>query len=182
MTKLDTRKLLDRFPNLKGKTKSSLNLMGSDPEIYGTVRFAYDVAASDMNGGIEITKIGKEQVEMMLYFIDPYEQNPSIADLRKALLLGEPSHVSIPIKSSRVGFEIEITSPITLGQPIPGLPKFRDIPINQIVDGFIEKVLADAQKAESDIKPPGDDETLAPTDASKSDASSNGASESIQKG
>jgi hypothetical protein len=103
-----------------------------------------------MNGGVEITKIGNEQVEMMLYFIDPYEQNPSIADLRKALMLGEPSHVSIPIKSSRVGFEIEITSLITLGQPIPGLPKFRDIPINQIVDGVIEKVLAEAQKPQAE--------------------------------
>jgi hypothetical protein len=150
MTKLDTRKLLDRFPNLKGKTTSTLDFLGSDPEIDGTVRFSYDVGASDMNGGVEITKIGKEQVEMMLYFIDPYEQNPSIADLRKALMLGEPSHVSIPIKSSRVGFEIEITSLITLGQPIPGLPKFRDIPINQIVDGVIEKVLAEAQKPQAE--------------------------------
>lgn len=137
MTRLDTRKLVDRFPNLKGKG-SGLNLF-SNPYLDGTVHLLFDLRTSDLGGGIEITSIGKEQLKMMLYYVDPYEQNPTISDIRKALAFGEVRQVSIPLKNGEIGMDVDVR---VLTAPIP-TPKLTRFPISQIIQNFKEQALKD---------------------------------------
>lgn len=165
LTKLDTRKMIERFPNLKGKA-SSWNVISGDPEIDGTVRFSYDLISNDMNGGVEITKIGKEQLRMMLYYVDPYEQNQTITDIRGYLGLGEVKGVSIPLRNGQIGMKVEIVS---LGLvPIPGIPRLENFPISQIVDNIKAQVMA-AADAQQNAAPEGENEQQdnKPPDASK---------------
>lgn len=135
MTRLDTRKLIERFPNLQGKA-SSWDLF-SNPYIDGTVHLAFDVVSSDLSGGVEITSIGKEQLKMMLYYVDPFEQNPTIGDMRKALALGEVRQVSIPLKNGEVGMDMDVR---VLSAPVP-VPKLTHFPISQIIQNFKDQAM-----------------------------------------
>jgi hypothetical protein len=138
LTRLDTRKLIERFPNLKGKANQS-NLF-SNPYIDGTVHLALDVKTSDLSGGVEITSIGKDQLRMMLYYVDPFEQNPTIADIRKALAFGDVRQVSIPLKNGEVGMDVDVR---VLGAPLP-TPKLSRFPISQILQNFKDQAAKDA--------------------------------------
>src|SRR5690606_29025773 len=133
MTQLDTRQLIARFPNLKGKA-SGWNLF-SNPYIDGTVHFKFDPKSNDMSGGVEITSIGKEQLKMMLYYVDPFEKNPTISDIRTALNWGEVQHVSIPIKNGEIGMDVGV---VVLKTPVP-TPKLTRFPISQLIDNFIKQ-------------------------------------------
>jgi hypothetical protein len=133
MTRLDTRKILDRFPDLKGKSDGGMNLFGSNPYIDGTIHLDVDIPSKDFSGGIEITSIGKEQMKMMLYYIDPYEKNENIADIRKALILGDVRKVSIPFNNGEIGMDVDVR----LLVPIP-TPKLSRFPANQILENFID--------------------------------------------
>lgn len=98
VTRLNSHKLLEKFPQLKGKKGSDFLaqiLISNSP----TVHLKYDFASSDMDGGIEITSIGKEQMKMILYYVDPNEQNSTIGDIRTALNIGDVRLVSIPLKN-----------------------------------------------------------------------------------
>ena len=130
LTRLDTRKLIERFPNLKGRA-SSWDLL-SNPYLDATVHILFDVSSSDITGNIEISSIGKEQLKMMLFYVDPYEQNPTIADIRGALNLGEVRRVSIPLRNGEVGLDVDIR---VLAAPIP-TPKLTRFPIRQILQNF----------------------------------------------
>jgi len=146
MTRLDTRKLIERFPNLAGKA-SSWNLF-SNPYIDGTVHLLYDLKSNDISGGVEITSIGKEQLRMMLFYVDPFEQNPTIGDIRKALALGEVRQVSIPLKNGEVGMEVDVR---VLSAPIP-TPKLSRFPISQILQNFKDQAGVTSGKPAKDSK------------------------------
>lgn len=132
MTRLDTRKLLERFPDLQKKS-SGFNLFGN-PYIDGSVHVDIDVPSKDLSGGVEITSIGKEQLKMMLYYVDPHEKNENIADIRTALAVGEVRHVSIPFKNGEIGMEVDVR---LLSAPIP-TPKLSRFPINQVLENFVD--------------------------------------------
>lgn len=140
MTKLNTQRLLDNFPNLKSKTESFL--LTSDPVIEGVILFDFDIVQNDIGGAIDITTIGKEQLKMMLYYLDPEEKDNTLSAIRKALIVGNVQSVSIPIKNGYMGMEIGLTA---LGIPIP-LPKVARIPIAQIV----KNVMNENQTANND--------------------------------
>lgn len=127
VTRLNSHKLLEKFPQLKGKKGG--DFLGSNPYIDATVHLKYDFASSDMDGGIEITSIGKEQMKMILYYVDPNEQNSTIGDIRTALNIGDVRLVSIPLKNGEVGLDVDVR---LLGAPLP-VPKLSKIPISQIV-------------------------------------------------
>ena len=127
LTRLDTRKLIERFPSLSGKASSSE--LFSNPYIDATLHLVFDMRSNDIAGGLDISSIGKEQLRMILYFVDPFEQNPTIGDIRKALAFGEVRQVIIPLKNGEVGMDVDLR---LLGAPIP-LPKLSHFPISQLL-------------------------------------------------
>ena len=127
LTRLDTRKLIERFPNLSGKASSSD--LFSNPYIDATLHLVFDIGSSDISGGLDISSIGKEQLRMILYFADPYEQNPTIGDIRNALAFGDVRKVAIPLKNGEVGMDVDLR---VLGAPVP-LPKLSHFPISQLL-------------------------------------------------
>lgn len=133
MTKLDTREMIKKFPNLQGET-SSWSVF-SNPYLGGTVHLKNDFVTGDMEGGVEITSIGKEQLKMMLFYVDPYEQDPMISELRMYLNLGEVRQVSIPIKNGEIGLDVDVRA---LSVPLP-TPKLSKIPISQMIKTFLDK-------------------------------------------
>ncbi len=130
LTKLNTTKLLENFPNLKNKTQS-WDLF-SDPYLDMNVHIDFDIRNNDLAGGIDITRIGKEQLKMMLFYLDPEEKNPSLAYIRTALAFGDISGVTIPIKSGFIGLDVGVT---VLAVPIP-LPKLDRFPVAQLIANF----------------------------------------------
>ena len=131
LTRLDTRKLIDRFPNLKGKAESLIPPF-SNPYLDGTLHLSYDLNTNEITGGIAITSIGKEQLKMILYYIDPFEQNRTISDIRKSLNIGEVRQVSIPIKNGEIDLDVDVR---VLEIPIP-TPKLTRFPISQLIGNF----------------------------------------------
>lgn len=131
LTRLDTRKLIERFPNLKGKA-STWSLFGSNPYLDGTVHLNYDIRNNDLQGGLEITSIGKEQLKMILFYIDPYEKDETMASIRSGLNFGEPRQVSVPIKNGFIDFIVDVR---VLGAPLP-LPKLQRFPISQVIQNL----------------------------------------------
>lgn len=153
MTRLDTRKLIERFPNLQGK-RSSWNVF-SNPYLDGTVHLLFDLQTSEMSGGVEITSIGKEQLGMMLSYVDPFEQNPNISSIRKALAFGDVRQVSIPLKNGEIGMDVDVR---VLGVPWP-TPKLSRFPISQIIQNMKDQALNNqerkpASEAKPDSSPP----------------------------
>ncbi|MEN9835087.1 MAG: hypothetical protein RL011_1280, partial [Pseudomonadota bacterium] len=136
MTRLDTRKLIDRFPNLKGKA-ASWDIF-ANPYIDATIHILFDISSSDVSGDVEISSIGKEQLKMMLFYVDPYEQNPTIRDIRGALNVGEVRRVSIPLRNGEVGMDVDVR---VLAAPIP-TPKLQRFPIRQILQNFKDQAKA----------------------------------------
>jgi hypothetical protein len=133
MTRLDSRKLLERFPDLKGKAGGGW--LASNPYIDGTVHMDVDVPSKDLSGGVEITSIGKEQLKMILYYVDPHQKNDNISDIRKALSLGEVRHVSIPFKNGEIGMDVDVR--LLSAVPIP-TPKLSRFPVSQIIENFVD--------------------------------------------
>jgi hypothetical protein len=130
LTHLDTRKLLNDFPKLRKKARNWSLL--SDPYLDGSLQLKYNLRNSDLDGGIEITSIGEEQLRMILFYVDPKEENPTISQIKSALNYGELSHLSVPIKNGFVGIDVDIRA---LQVPIP-LPNVRGFPISQLVENF----------------------------------------------
>jgi hypothetical protein len=147
MTRLDTRKILDRFPDLKSKSGEGFNVFGSNPYIDGTIHLDVDVPSKDFSGGIEITSIGKEQMKMMLYYIDPYEKNENIADIRKALILGDVRNVSIPFNNGEIGMDVDVR---LVGVPFP-TPKLSRFPANQILENFVDLSKVNMKPEDNDV-------------------------------
>ena len=135
MTRLDTRLLLAKFPNLRDEVGA--DQLFSDPYLDGTVHLNFDLETSDMTGAIEITSIGKEQMRLMLTFIDPNSSNPTIAKMRRALSIGEVRQVSIPIGNGKIGMDVDVR---ILKTPLP-IPKLNGFPIGQLVQNFKNRAI-----------------------------------------
>jgi hypothetical protein len=133
-TRLDTRKILDRLPGASGGGDAKLSLF-SDPYIDATIHYLWNLESRDLGGSIDITTIGKEQVRMLLSYIDPSKEDPTINDIRKGLYLGEVRQVSIPIKNGEIGLDVDIRA---LSVPIP-TPKLSRFPISQLIDNAVRK-------------------------------------------
>jgi hypothetical protein len=131
LTRLDTRRLLDRIPSARLPGKSNLNFFSS-PYLDATMRARWNAETSDVSGAIDITTIGKEQMRMLLSYIDPQDENPTIVDIRKALLVGEVRKVSIPMRNGEIGLEVDIRA---LGIPLP-TPSLSRFPMSQILDNM----------------------------------------------
>ena len=132
VTRMDTRKILDRMPGYK-ESPSRITSLFADPYIDATLRVFWNIESRDLEGGIDITTIGKEQVRMLLSYIDPAGSDPTINDIRKGLIIGDVRKVSIPIKNGEIGLDVEIKA---LSLPIP-TPKLSRFPISQLIDNAI---------------------------------------------
>jgi hypothetical protein len=132
ITRVDTRKILDRIPGYQEASSRSTSFF-ADPYIDATIHLFWNIESRDLEGGIDITTIGKEQVRMLLSYIDPSESDPTINDIRKGLILGDVRQVSIPIKNGEIGLDVEIKA---LSVPIP-TPKLSRFPISQLIDNAI---------------------------------------------
>ncbi len=141
LTRLNSQKLIDNFPKLKERA-TSWSLL-SDPYIDGTIHFNFDFKSRDMSGGIEITSIGREQLKMILYYVDPQERDPNIRNIRNALNIGEIRNVSVPLKNGLIGIDVDVR---LLSAPIP-TPKIQRFPISQLVGNFMEGGDKEAPKA-----------------------------------
>ena len=130
LTRLNTTELLTNIPHLKEKA-ASWDLF-SDPYIDSNVQLHYDIKNSQISGGVDITNIGKEQLKMMLYYLDPEEKNPSLDSIKLALNFGDVSHVTIPIRDGFLGLDVGVT---VLAVPVP-LPKLENFPIAQLLSNF----------------------------------------------
>jgi hypothetical protein len=130
MTRLNSHRLIDNFPKLKGKKR--FNLLSSDPFIDATLHLDFDFVSKDMAGGLEITSIGREQLSMILYYIDPDQENPTISDIQTALSFGDLNNVSVPIKNGEIDLVVDVDL-MGIPLPIPSLSKF---PISQIIANF----------------------------------------------
>ncbi|MCX6124578.1 MAG: hypothetical protein NTV34_07485, partial [Proteobacteria bacterium] len=130
-TEIDTRKLADTFPKLRDKM-NSFSILGSSPFVDGTFRLLYDAPSGDIAGGLEVTRIGKDQMRAMLLYVDPEENNPTITTMRKALSVGEVRQVSIPIRNGQIGLDLDVR---LFSVPIP-TPKLQKFPLAQLVRNF----------------------------------------------
>ncbi|MEZ4742753.1 MAG: hypothetical protein R3B45_09940 [Bdellovibrionota bacterium] len=130
ITRLNSYKLIEKIPGLEDKSSSSI--LGSNPYIDASMHLVYDFGNSDIGGGLEITSIGKEQLEMMLYYVDPEENDSTINQIRTALSVGDLKHVSIPIRNGNIGMNVDVR---LLGVPLP-LPKLSQIPLSQIIRNY----------------------------------------------
>jgi hypothetical protein len=130
-TRLDTRKLADSFPKLQEKMKG-ISILASSPYIDGTLRLKYDAISGDIAGGMEITSIGKEQLKMLLLYMDPDDKNPTLVSIRKALSIGEVRQVSVPIRNGQIGVDVDVR---VFSAPIP-TPKLQRFPLAQLVRNF----------------------------------------------
>ena len=133
MTRLNTKRLEDSFPQYKARV-SSLSFLNSSPYLDATMRLNFDATSADMDGGLEITSIGKEQLKMMLFYVDPEGKDPSIESIRQALAVGEVRQVTIPIKNGQIGLDVDVR---VLELPIP-IPKFQNFPMTQILKNFMD--------------------------------------------
>jgi hypothetical protein len=114
LTRLNTHKLIEQFPGAKDRLKSWS--LVSDPYLDASLNAQYNLVENDLQGNVEITAIGKEQLRMLLYFIDPTEKDTSIATVRNLLNWGEVKQVSVPIRNGEAGMSFEIA---VLAAPVP---------------------------------------------------------------
>jgi hypothetical protein len=128
---------LDGFPKLK-RNAAAWNLM-ADPNIAGTLALGVDLSNRELNGRIELTEIGLEQLRMLLYYLDPKQKDPSIKSIIQILnaskLIAGIDRVSIPIESGLIDVIIDMR---VVGAPIP-LPKIRQFPIGTLITNLISE-------------------------------------------
>ena len=135
LTRLNTHKLLDRFPKLQEKAKTSIG--DSNPYIDGTVHLNYNLRDQDMSGGVDITSIGKEQVKMILFYVDPEEKDPNITQLKSLLNLGEVGGVTIPTKNGEIDIDVDVKAIGVLPLPVPRITR---IPVASIIQNVIDSL------------------------------------------
>ena len=131
LTRLNTRKLLDSFPQLKDKSGGSL--FSQDPFIDATVHLGFDPRTSDMSGSVVLTSIGKEQLKMILYYVDPNETDATINDVRTALNLGSLQQVAMVIRNGEMNLDIDIDFVDIIPLPVPSIER---VPLTKIVNNI----------------------------------------------
>ena len=130
VTRLNTEYLVRDMPGLKRKARGLFG--GSNPYLDGAVHLQYDLRSGDMLGGVDITSIGKDQLRMIMYYIDPTDSDSSISAIKTALNFGEVKLVSIPIKNGEIGVDVDVR---LLATPIP-TPKIQGFPIAKLISNF----------------------------------------------
>jgi hypothetical protein len=131
VTGINTQRLLDRFPRMKSKAESWL--LGKNPSIDGTFQFKQNFTQNSSGGNFELTKIGLEQLRMILFYLDPEQKDLTIQTIADVLnyssLVAGVERVSMPIKNGELDVDIRLKF---LGAPLP-LPKIRRFPVHQII-------------------------------------------------
>lgn len=146
LTRLNTHKLLDRFPDLQNKSDSGL--LSADPWLDASVHLNYNISDQDISGGIDITSIGKEQLKMILFYVDPEEKDPSIEKIKLALTFGEVDQVRIPIKNSEIDIDVGVN--FLVGIPFP-VPKITRLPLATLL-GNVLKTSKSGQKNSANLR------------------------------
>ncbi|SMF66301.1 hypothetical protein [Pseudobacteriovorax antillogorgiicola] len=127
---LNSHRLLEAFPNILRRLQGWSYT--DKPEISGNMNLALDLENRDINGSMEITEIGKEQLKSILFFLDPEGQDPGLNSARQALVASDINYVSIPIKHGFLEVDIGLS---VLAIPVP-LPKMSGFPVSQIIANF----------------------------------------------
>jgi hypothetical protein len=130
LTRLDTEKLVKTIPGLRKKARGIFGT--SDPYVDAAAHIQYDLTTNDMAGGLNITSIGKDQLRMIMYYLDPTDSDTSISAIKAALNVGEIKLVAIPIKNGEIGVDVDVR---LLSAPIP-TPKIQGFPIAKLVSNF----------------------------------------------
>ena len=134
ISRLNTRKLIEDFPNLRSKATSWA--LFASPFIDATLHIQHNMVSKDIEGQIDITSIGVEQLKMILYYIDPDEKDPSLRGLISMLDIGgvvaDVDLVQIPIQNGLMDLDIDLNF---LAAPLP-IPKIERIPIGQLIDNY----------------------------------------------
>lgn len=133
VTRLNTERLVKSVPGLRRKAKTILS--SNNPLIDGAVHLNYDLRTGDMQGGMNLTSIGKDQLRMILYYIDPGDRDATISAIKTALNFGDVKLVSVPIKNGEIGLDVSLR---LLAAPIP-TPKLQGFPIAKLIDNFREQ-------------------------------------------
>lgn len=141
VTRLNTEKLVQNIPGLKKKARGVLG--GSNPYLDGAVHIAYDMRTGDLQGGLNITSIGKDQLRMILYYIDPNDSDSTISAIKAALNFGEVKMVSVPIKNGEIGLDVSLR---ILTAPLP-TPTLQGFPIAKLISNFKDQELVVDEKA-----------------------------------
>jgi hypothetical protein len=138
-TGLNTRNLLNDFPAVK-KRAANWNLL-ADPYVGGAVNLKVDLVNREINGRMDLTQIGLEQVRMLLYYLDPNQKDPSIKTviqiLNAAKLVAGIERVSVPIESGLIDVIIQMR---LAGAPIP-LPKIQQFPLGKLISNIVTEKL-----------------------------------------
>ncbi len=132
-TRINTEKLVKTVPGLRKKSKNILS--SSNPLIDAAAHLNYDLRTGDMQGGLSITSIGKDQLRMILYYIDPGDRDATISAIKTALNFGDVKLVSVPIKNGEIGLDVNLR---LLSAPIP-TPKLQGFPIAKLINNFREQ-------------------------------------------
>lgn len=130
VTNLNTEKLVKSVPGLKRKATNILT--SKNPLVDGAVHINYDLREKDLRGSISITSIGKDQLRMILYYIDPTDRDSTISSIKTALNFGDIKLVSIPIKNGEIGLDVRVRLLVT---PIP-TPTLQGFPIAKLLENF----------------------------------------------
>lgn len=133
LTRLNTYRLLDSFPDLRGQTDRGL--FGENPFIDGTVHLSFDLITNDLKGSFNLTSVGKEQLKMILLYVDPQESDPTINQIRTALNFGTLQGVEIVIRNGEVSIDVAIGFLNMLALPVPKIEK---IPLSRIMSNLVQ--------------------------------------------
>jgi hypothetical protein len=146
-TGINTRNLLNDFPAVKRRA-SSWNLL-ADPFIGGAINLKVDLVNRELNGRMDLTQVGLEQVRMTLYYLDPNQKDPSIKSviqiLNAAKLVAGIERVSVPIESGLIDMIIQMR---LAGAPIP-LPKIQQFPLGKLISNIVSEKLQKVDEVES---------------------------------
>lgn len=127
---LNTYRLLEPFPQVLERAKGWGP--GSDPLLSGDLKLTVDLERQDLEGFINMSRIGREPMRMMIYYLDPHEQDPSLSPIRQALTVADVDHVVIPIRNGFLDVDVRAR---LLAVPVP-LPKISQFPIGQIIQNI----------------------------------------------
>ena len=131
LTRLNTHKLLDRFPELQKKATASL--FATNPYVDAAIHINYHLKNKDISGGINFSSIGKEQLRMILFYLDPEEKDKSISQIKTALNFGDVDSVVVPIKNGEIDVDVRLS---LLGIQLP-IPKITRFPISTLIGNMV---------------------------------------------
>ena len=141
LTRFNTEDLVRTVPGLR---KKSRGLFGTtNPYIDASARLQYDLLSADMSGSLDITSIGKDQLRMLMYYLDPTDSDRSISTIKAALNVGEVKMVSVPVKNGEIDVDVDVR---LVSTPVP-VPKIQGFPIAKLISNFQNQEETDSDEA-----------------------------------